>query len=190
MKFMALYKQEKKPVSESSSVGDRKFAGACEGSAPIEAKQSLQTATVFPFAVGRPVGGHLLFCFWSMTWGAYHLLKRNIYRDANRWYGRIRIRVLQEPRLVCLASVACGSRKLKFTRMSPRGCASWQDKKLLFEGILPAQAEKEWSGTGPFSLKMANVSALHVFWNDQPVDIAYGARGGINKHSRLRRDDA
>ena len=54
------------------------------------------------------------------------------------------------------------------------------DQKLLFEGILPAHAVKEWSGTGPFQIKIANVSALHVFWNDQPVDITYGARSGIN----------
>ena len=54
------------------------------------------------------------------------------------------------------------------------------DKKLLFEGLLPAQMEKEWTGLGPFHLKIANVQALHVYWNDQPVDIVSGAHNGAN----------
>ena len=53
--------------------------------------------------------------------------------------------------------------------------------QLLFEGILPAGAEKRWSGPGPFQLKIGNVRALALFWNDQPVDILVGARGAINE---------
>lgn len=53
-------------------------------------------------------------------------------------------------------------------------------EELLFEGILPAGGSKEWSGQGPFRLKIGNVRALNLTWNDQPVDITEGARGGMN----------
>jgi transcriptional regulator with XRE-family HTH domain len=54
-------------------------------------------------------------------------------------------------------------------------------RQLLFEGILPAGAAKEWSANGPFQIKLGNVRALSLFWNDQPVDIQTGARAGMNE---------
>jgi cytoskeletal protein RodZ len=51
--------------------------------------------------------------------------------------------------------------------------------QLIFEGILPAGAEKVWSGPGPFSIKVGNTNALSLFWNDQPVDIKSAARGHV-----------
>jgi len=53
--------------------------------------------------------------------------------------------------------------------------------QLLYEGILPASASKEWSGPGPYHFKIGNIHALSLFWNDQPVDLQAGARGAVNE---------
>lgn len=54
-------------------------------------------------------------------------------------------------------------------------------QQLLFEGILPARAVKEWAGAGPYQFKIGNIRAVSLFWNDQPVDLHTGARGSINE---------
>jgi transcriptional regulator with XRE-family HTH domain len=51
--------------------------------------------------------------------------------------------------------------------------------RLIFEGILPAGAVKEWSGPGPFRIKIGNVNAVSFYWNDQPVDIKAVAHGHV-----------
>jgi cytoskeleton protein RodZ len=53
------------------------------------------------------------------------------------------------------------------------------NRQLIFEGILPAGAVKEWSGPGPFRIKLGNVNAMSVYWNDQPVDTKATARGHV-----------
>jgi len=51
--------------------------------------------------------------------------------------------------------------------------------ELVFEGILPAGAVKEWSGPGPFLIKAGNVTAVAMYWNDQPVDLKSAAHGNV-----------
>jgi hypothetical protein len=52
-------------------------------------------------------------------------------------------------------------------------------QQLLFEGILPAGITKEWSGPGPFRIKVGNVNSVSLQWNDQPLDIIGMARGNV-----------
>jgi hypothetical protein len=128
-----------------------------------------------------PSGGQwvgILILLFTATWGAYHLLKSNLSDTQPVAWSHPHPR-LAEPRLVPSHPVL-RQQKIKIHADGASWLRVMADKKLLFEGILPANAEKEWSGAGPFSIKMANVSALHIFWNDQPVDIASGARSGIN----------
>lgn len=51
---------------------------------------------------------------------------------------------------------------------------------LLYEGILRAGSSKEWSGAEPFFLKIGNVHALSLTWNDQPVDLLSSATAGTS----------
>ena len=53
--------------------------------------------------------------------------------------------------------------------------------ELLFEGILPSGSTKEWSGAGPFQIKMGNSRAVALFWNDQPVSLQTGDHGSVNE---------
>jgi len=53
------------------------------------------------------------------------------------------------------------------------------DGQMLYEGILPAGSIKEWSRSTGFQIKIGNVQAVTLSWNDQPVDIHSGARAGI-----------
>jgi hypothetical protein len=170
---MALYKQEKKPLPEGSSVGGYQ---AQEAPAAPEPKAKPEKKPFFLPSGGQWVG--ILILLFVTIWGAYHLLKRNLADIQTVTWSRPHPRLL-EPRLAASHPVL-RQQKIKIHADAATWLRVMADKKLLFEGILPAQGEKEWSGTTPFSIKMANVSALHIFWNDQPVDIAYGARSGIN----------
>jgi hypothetical protein len=169
---MSLYKREKTPASESSSVGGLQAH-------EIQSPETKAKSNKKPFFL--PTGGQwvgILILFLVSTWGAYHLLKSNFTDSQTVVWSHPHPRLL-EPRLV-VSHPLLRQQKIKIHADASTWLRVTVNKKLLFEGILPAQAEKEWSGTGPFSIKMSNVSALHILWNDQPVDIASGARSGIN----------
>lgn len=53
------------------------------------------------------------------------------------------------------------------------------NQQLLFEGILAGGATKEWSGQGPFRIKVGNTQAVSILWNDQPMDLQSIARGNV-----------
>jgi hypothetical protein len=169
---LALYKQEKKPASESSSVGGYQ----AHETPTSEPKTKPHKKTFFLPSGGQWVG--ILIFLLVATWGAYHLLKKNLSDSQAVVWSHPHPR-LAEPRLV-VSHPLVRLQKIKIHADAATWLRVMVDKKLLFEGILPAQGEKEWSGTSPFSIKMADVSALHIFWNDQPVDITTGARSGIN----------
>ena len=85
--------------------------------------------------------------------------------------------VRTQARLVVAKSTPIShAHKVRLTAQTSSWLRVTSRNQLLFEGILPAGASKEWSGNGPFHFKVGDMCMPSLFWNDQPVDISNGAR--------------
>jgi len=121
------------------------------------------------------LGLGVIFALVSI-WGIYHAVRR-YYPDRPMDLSWLRIR----PRTLRLVAPR---RELQVQRIRAKAEAdSWvrvtDNHQMVFEGILPAGAVKEWSGPGPFRIKIGNITAVSIVWNDQPVDIKAAARGHV-----------
>jgi cytoskeleton protein RodZ len=121
----------------------------------------------------------LAFALLGLTWALYHMLRSPTVPEApaSTW----KRTAPREPRLVPPTKPVNASQKLRVKAEADSWLRVIEKDRLLFEGILPATAVKEWSGTGPFSLRLGNARALSVFWNDQPVEIPASTRGAMNE---------
>lgn len=120
----------------------------------------------------------LSILFLISAWLIYHSVRRHTF-DQNpiAW---IRLRPAQYSRLGA-PKPGLSSQRIHVKAQADSWLRIMANGQLLFEGILPAGGSKEWSGAGPFQLKIGNVRALELYWNDQPVDLVAGARGGMNE---------
>ncbi|HVO32896.1 MAG TPA: RodZ domain-containing protein [Elusimicrobiota bacterium] len=126
----------------------------------------------YPTSVGQVVAIVLLAL--AAIWGLYHAFGGNMYESkATPW---VRLRPLKNARLVTSRAVV-STQKIRIIAESDSWIRLSNNAQLLYEGILPAQATKEWTGTGTYALKMSDPRALHVFWNDQPVDAPAATHG-------------
>jgi cytoskeleton protein RodZ len=109
-------------------------------------------------------------------WGVYHVF-RHFYPSQNMDLSWLRFKS-SAPRLV--APKASNSvQKIKATAAGDTWMRVSGESQLIFEGILPAGSTKEWSGPGPFRIKVGNISAVVVTWNDQPIDLKTETRGSV-----------
>ncbi len=112
-----------------------------------------------------------------LAWVLYHLLSPRLFEpSAMPWTKR---RVLSEARLSVPSRASVQIHKVRIKAEANGWLRVSTDEELLYEGILRTGSIKEWSG-GPFYLKIGDVSALSLLWNDQPYDITQGARGQTN----------
>ncbi|MFA5975626.1 MAG: RodZ domain-containing protein [Elusimicrobiota bacterium] len=107
------------------------------------------------------------------AWGIYHAIGWRI--PDQRIVPMVRLRQHASARLIPLSTVS--TNKIRINAQADSWLRAVSSGRLLFEGILPAGATKEWAGPGPFELKIGDVKGLTVYWNDQPVDIQSTARG-------------
>jgi|GEM_PF-2065070 len=165
--LMALYKQDHLPP----------VIPAAETAEPVEVKVTPKKKTT---ALSFSSNHILIFLVVLLmaTWGAYHWLKNSAVESQSMGWAHSRPRMV-EPRLH-VSHPVIRQQKIRIHADSSVWLRVGTDQKLLFEGILPAQAEKIWTGVTPFQIKIADVQALHIYWNDQPVDVTYGAKNNIN----------
>ena len=119
----------------------------------------------------------LLILALVSLWGVVHGIRR-YYPDQHMDLSWLRFRPDRAPRLVT------PHREIAVQRLRAKADAdSWlrvtDNHQLVFEGILPAGAVKEWSGPGPFHIKLGNSAALAIYWNDQPVNIQAATHGNV-----------
>jgi len=129
-----------------------------------------------PSSMAQVIGLAILILL--LAWVIYHVVSPRLAEQNPMPWGRRRTPT--QARLVVPKS-SIVAQKVRLQAQSDSWLRVVSRNQLLFEGILPAGASKEWSGTGPFQLKIGNVRALSLFWNDQPVDILAGAHGMINE---------
>ncbi len=110
------------------------------------------------------------------VWGVYHGVKRFLpqtHMDLS-WL-KFKPRA---PRLVSSRSTT-QIHRIKAKAESDGWVRVMDNQQLLFEGILAGGVTKEWSGQGPFRIKVNGVRAVSILWNDQPVDLLATARGNV-----------
>ena len=120
----------------------------------------------------------LMVLLLLVSWTLYHGVSKRFFEQHYQSLVRLPPRFKQARLLV--TRQATTPQRIRIVA----GADSWlrvvENHRLLFEGILPSGAAKDWSGQGPFQFKIGNVKAISVFWNDQPVDIQSGAQSGIS----------
>jgi cytoskeleton protein RodZ len=113
-----------------------------------------------------------------ITWGAYHLFYHGNLESSSSGWTRPRV-MMAEPRLQS-GRTPVGQQKVRIQAVESTWIRVANRRQLLFEGRLKQGSQKEWSGLGPFEIRLADVSAVAIFWNDQPFDATRGARGHVN----------
>lgn len=169
---MQLYRDEKDPPMTSAAPVAAPAAATREHAAQPRSRRVGFSATPMQFV------GILIFLLAS-TWGAYHLFKSD-HAEATAAAALVHQRPLTLETRLPAAHPVSRAQKIRIHADATTWLRVTTTQKLLFEGLLPAQSDKEWTGNGPFIIKMADVQALHVYWNDQPVDVATGAHGRVN----------
>lgn len=157
--------------------------GRAASSPTVPSKTAEQPAPEHPrsgkrrlIEIAWPQVGWVLLGVLLASWVAYHFLGFRAKDSGNQGWVPFRAR---------RAGPAAPRREAVVHRIGIKAQAdSWvrvvENKRLLFEGILPAGFSKGWTGSGPFHLRIANIQAVQVTWNDQPVDTRQGARGNMN----------
>lgn len=151
-------------------------ASSFEPESAADEKPSERTRLFYPSSLGQLLGG--LAVGLLAIWAAYHLLNKRVSDAPAETWSRPRP-TLVEPRLP-MARPINTTQKIVIQAQKDSWLRVTENRKLLFEGILSAGSTKEWSGAGPFSIKMADTQAVSVSWNDQMVDVGAGARGRVN----------
>lgn len=116
----------------------------------------------------------LLASFWAV----YHSIKRS-FPDQHMDLSWLRLRPSRANRLVAPPKREIPVQRIRAKADSDTWLRIMDRSQLVFEGILPGGAVKEWSGPGPFQLKLGNSRAVAIFWNDQPVNVQATARSGV-----------
>jgi cytoskeleton protein RodZ len=120
-------------------------------------------------------------------YGLYHGIHRfrpNPHVDLSWLKVRNPGRATSSPSVPAAPRLVNSKRDIQVQHIRARADAdSWlrvvDNRQLIFEGILPAGAVKEWSGPGPFRIKVGNVNAIAIYWNDQPVNVKAATHGNV-----------
>jgi hypothetical protein len=129
----------------------------------------------------EPVSGQqigvLIVVLLLLMWVLYHLFGHQFSEQRSRvWFKSRRsqhTRLVQSKARAVVQHVVVRAEKDSWMRVI-------DNREMIFEGILPAGATKEWKGPGPFTIKLGDVRAVSVYWNEQPIDVTVGAHGIVN----------
>jgi transcriptional regulator with XRE-family HTH domain len=169
---LALYKQKEKPQAGSAE----STSTASKSDRPAPVKSASRSAGWSPSSIPQVISIAIVLLLFS--WVVYHAVSPHFFeQNPMPWARR---RVSTQSRLI-VSRTTVTSHKVRVMAESDSWLRVTSKNELLFEGILPAGTAKEWSGTGPYQLKIGNVHALSLFWNDQPVNLLVGARGATNE---------
>ncbi len=174
--LVALYREKTapKPVEKSGTPAD--VQGKRASSSHVRTRvQSPAAPGWSPNSIPRIIG--LAILLLVLGWVVYHAVSPQ-FLEQNQipWTQR---RAPSQSRLMVPKAMA-RIQKIRVQASSDSWMRVMSKNELLYEGILPAGSVKEWSGTGPFQVKVGNYKAVSLFWNDQPVDVSAGAVGNVN----------
>jgi cytoskeleton protein RodZ len=164
--LLVLYRSDKKePIPEAPSTPARAAGPSASASARWTPGTLPQIILLGVIVLG-------------VAWFVYHAIDKQLPSSIGERVTWRRERP-EQPRLVA-PKQSSTVQKIRVHAEADSWLRVTENNELLFEGILPGGATKEWSGNGPFNMRLGNVRAISIFWNDQPVDILTGARNGMN----------
>lgn len=144
-----------KPKATSESAGRRWDISSWQQLAPV-AVLLMVVAWAIYHTVGGPAAGPQV-----VTW--------------------VHLRHFRHPRLPLAGTRETPAQQIKITAQASSWLRVVENHRLLFEGILRPGVDKEWSGSGPFVLRIGDIHAISLIWNNQPVDLTVGASGNFNE---------
>ena len=169
-----LYRQETAP-KPAEKTGAAAAEPKTERRSAVHARRQVPAASWSPRTIPQLLG--LATILLVLAWVVYHVVNPRLAEQNQIPWARRRSPT--QSRLVTPKTIA----RIQKVRIKAN-TSSWlrviSKNELLYEGILPSGSIKEWSGAGPFQLKIGNYRAVSLFWNDQPVDVATGAVGNVN----------
>jgi cytoskeletal protein RodZ len=169
--ILALYGQNKNPTVVHNEASAPKPSTDPAPSTPDKPRSTHWSPSSIPQVAG------IAIVLLLLAWVVYHVVSPHVSeQNPMPW---IRRRPSHQARLVVPKS-SITTQQVNIKAQSDSWLRVSSRNELLFEGILPAGTSKSWSGPGPFQLKIGDVRAITLFWNDQPVDIVLGAHGTIN----------
>jgi len=169
---LSLYRQK----TAAQATGEKPAPPAPKPGTAFRVRTAHRATAWSPSSIPQVIGLAILLLL--LAWLVYHAVSSRYFeQNPMPWTRR---RSFHESRLMVQKSSST-THKVRLTAEADSWLRVTSKNELLFEGILPAGASKEWSGSGPFQFKIGNVRALSLFWNDQPVDLLLGARGAINE---------
>jgi hypothetical protein len=150
---------------------------APEGVKSETPQKKKNSSTFYPQSVWQLIGVAIFML--AGAWVIYHLSTRTQYETRGGLNWSRQRPTANEPRLTVTKPVQ-SVQKVRVLAKETVWIRVRDSSKMLFEGLLHAGNSKEWSGQGPYQVKISRIAHLDVFWNDQPVDISVGAQGQVN----------
>jgi transcriptional regulator with XRE-family HTH domain len=166
-------------TDEVITLYQQKSVGNAVPKEPTEEQKSAENSSshsLYPGTWLQALG--LLVLLLLVAWLLYHAVSKRLFEQHYQPVVRLPAR-LQQTRLVVTKQTAALQR-IRVVATADSWLRVSDRHHLLFEGILPSGASKEWSGEGPYQFKIGNVKALSIFWNDQPFDSQAGAQGSVS----------
>ncbi len=146
------------------------------GDTGVRVKSVSRSTRWSPSSIPQVIGLGILLLL--LSWVVYHLVSpRYLEQNPMPWTRR---RSPSQSRLM-VPKPSVTTHQVRVHAEADSWLRVTTKSELLFEGILPAGASKEWSGPGPFQFKIGNVRAVSIFWNNQPFDLAPGSHGAVNE---------
>ncbi len=119
----------------------------------------------------------LIVLMLALTWIVYHQVGRFLPHEPDV----VVVRERPDQTRLIPPTQKITEQRVRVVTQSDTWLRVLNDGRLLYEGMLPAGATKEWSRPGQFLVKIGDIRTLTLFWNDQPVDLQVGARAGVNE---------
>jgi cytoskeletal protein RodZ len=173
------YRQAQMPAPEPTEV-TTEAEGAAKPAKPVKAAKPAKPAR--EQSVGSTTWHRLIL--WIIfgliaLYGIYHAVRRFQPHQVDLSWLKMRPRASNNaPRLVT-PKTETHIQRIRAKADSSAWLRVSDSQQLYFEGVLPAGMTKEWSGAGPFRIKVGDIRTVTLTWNDQPVDLRDGARGNV-----------
>jgi len=177
-RFLGVSSEEIVTLYQDKTVVTSETSAPHGGPAQNETPESLSRPSTdwSPDSMAQVIG--LAITLLLLAWVIYHVVSPRM--SEQNPMPRVRRRAPSQARLVA-PKPAIAAQKVRLQAQSDSWLRVTSRNQLLYEGILPAGASKEWSGPGPYHFKIGNLHALSLYWNDQPVDLQNGAHGAVNE---------
>ncbi len=178
---LALYKQQMAPASTTSKepqpVADNKKSVEKSKSPDVSPRiRTAPRAAWTPSSIPQLIALGIVLLI--LAWVVYHVVSPRLLDQSRLPWSRRR--ESSDARLSSPSKPLTQTHKVYIKANSDCWIRVTSANILLYEGILPRDTNREWSGPGPFSFKIGNVQAVSLYWNDQPVDLSVSARGGTS----------